>query len=67
MESGAKHVVFYPVEPDSPGHRFMGFKTTFEKSGFKFIKITGKRRNVMLYELKGEMCGNTERFSEEIS
>jgi hypothetical protein len=64
MESGARYVEAYPVEPDSPSYRFMGFKTTFEKAGFKFIKIKGKLRNVMLYELKGEMCGKTERLSE---
>jgi hypothetical protein len=33
MGSGARYVEAYPVEPDSPSYRFMGFKTTFEKAG----------------------------------
>lgn len=41
----------YPVEPDSPSYRFMGFKQTFEKAKFNFIKKAGKRRNVMLLVL----------------
>jgi hypothetical protein len=67
MENGAKDIEAYPVEPDSPSNRFMGFKTAFEKAGFKFVKKAGKRRSVMLYELKGEFCGKIERLSEEIS
>lgn len=51
-ENGAEYVEAYPVEPDSPSYRFMGFKPTFEKAKFTFVKKAGKRRNVMLLELK---------------
>ena len=47
----AKYVEAYPVEPDSPSYRFMGFVKTFEKAGFTFVKKAGTRRNVMICEL----------------
>jgi len=50
-ESGAKYVEAYPVEPDSPSYRFMGFIQTFEKAKFKFVKKAGTRRNIMLLQL----------------
>lgn len=50
-ENGAKYVEAYPVGPDSPSYRFMGFKPTFEREGFDYIKMAGSRRNVMLLEL----------------
>jgi GNAT superfamily N-acetyltransferase len=50
-EGGASYVEAYPVDPDSPSYRFMGFKPMFEKKGFKFVKMAGKRRNVMLLKL----------------
>jgi GNAT superfamily N-acetyltransferase len=37
---GAEIVEAYPVDPDSPSYRFMGFVPTFEKVGFK---QTGQR------------------------
>lgn len=49
-DNGAKYVEAYPVDPDSPSYRFMGFKPTFEKAKFTFVKKAGKRRNVMLLE-----------------
>ncbi len=45
--NGAKYVEAYPVDPDSPSYRFMGFKPTFEKIGFDFKHKAGRRRNVM--------------------
>jgi GNAT superfamily N-acetyltransferase len=48
---GAKYLEAYPVEPDSPSYRFMGFIKTFEKAGFAFVKKAGTRRNVMNYKL----------------
>jgi GNAT superfamily N-acetyltransferase len=47
-ENGAKHVEAYPVEPDSPSYRFMGFIRTFEKVGFRLVKMAGTRRHVMV-------------------
>jgi len=49
--NGAKYVEAYPVAPDSPSYRFMGFKPTFERLGFEFRGRAGKRRNVMVSEL----------------
>lgn len=48
---GAEYVEGYPVAQDSPSYRFMGYKETFEKADFKFIKNAGARRNVMLKKL----------------
>ena len=48
---GAKYIEAYPVEPDSPSYRFMGFIKTFEKAGFNFVKKVGTRRHVMTYKL----------------
>ena len=41
----------YPVDPDSPSYRFMGFKSTFDKMGFEFKHKAGQRRNVMTIKL----------------
>lgn len=49
--NGAKYLEAYPVEPDSPSYRFMGFVKTFEKASFTFVKKAGTRRNVMIYKL----------------
>lgn len=46
-ENGANFLEAYPVQPDSPSYRFMGFIDTFEKAGFKFVKMAGSRRHVM--------------------
>lgn len=45
--NGAKYVEAYPVDPDSPSYRFMGFKPLFDKMGFDFKYKVGQRRNVM--------------------
>lgn len=37
-ENNAKYVEAYPVDPDSPSYRFMGFKPPFEKEDFQFVK-----------------------------
>jgi len=50
-KNGAKYLEAYPVDPDSPSYRFMGFIQTFEKADFNFIKIAGTRRNVMTCKL----------------
>jgi GNAT superfamily N-acetyltransferase len=50
-KNGAKYVEAYPVEPNSPSYRFMGFIEIFEKAGFKFVKKVGARRHVMTYKL----------------
>lgn len=49
--NGARYIEAYPVAPDSPSYRFMGFVSTFEKAGFQFVKRAGARRNVMILKL----------------
>ena len=44
---GATVVEAYPVDPDSPSYRFMGFKTGFEEYGFVKVGQAGSRRHVM--------------------
>lgn len=50
-KNGAKYLEAYPVDPDSPSYRFMGFVKTFEKVDFTFLKRAGTRRNVMICKL----------------
>ena len=50
-DNGAHYVEAYPVAPDSPSYRFMGFVPTFEKAGFRFVESAGSRRNVMILAL----------------
>lgn len=50
-KNGAKYLEAYPVRPDSPSYRFMGFVDTFKKAGFTFVKKAGTRRHVMTCEL----------------
>lgn len=50
-ENGAEYIEAYPVEPDSPSYRHMGFVKTFEKAGFQFVKKAGIRRHVMTCKL----------------
>ena len=44
---GAEILEAYPVEPDSPSYRFMGFVQTFDEAGFQPVGLAGKRRHVM--------------------
>lgn len=41
----------YPVDPDSPSYRFMGFVPAFERLGFRRAGRAGSRRHVMRLEL----------------
>jgi len=50
--NGADYLEAYPVEPDSPSYRFMGYISTFEKAGFSFVKMAGTRRYVMTYKFE---------------
>jgi GNAT superfamily N-acetyltransferase len=43
---GAKVVEAYPVAPDSPSYRFMGFVPAFESAGFAEVGRAGSRRHV---------------------
>lgn len=44
---GASIVEAYPVDPDSPSYRFMGFVPAFEQAGFEEVGRAGSRRHVM--------------------
>jgi GNAT superfamily N-acetyltransferase len=48
---GAQVVEAYPVDPDSPSYRFMGFKPSFEAAGFREVGQAGTRRYVMRLDL----------------
>lgn len=50
-KKGANYLEAYPVDPDSPSYRHMGYKPTFEKADFTFVKKAGTRRNVMACKL----------------
>jgi GNAT superfamily N-acetyltransferase len=45
--NGATVVEGYPVDPDSPSYRFMGFVSSFEALGFEEVGKAGSRRHVM--------------------
>jgi GNAT superfamily N-acetyltransferase len=44
---GAKVLEAYPVDPDSPSYRFMGFKPLYAARHFKEIGRAGSRRHVV--------------------
>jgi GNAT superfamily N-acetyltransferase len=46
-QRGATVVEAYPVDPDSPSYRFMGFVPQFRELGFIEVGIAGTRRYVM--------------------
>ncbi|HEY4199019.1 MAG TPA: GNAT family N-acetyltransferase [Devosiaceae bacterium] len=48
---GADTIEAYPVAPDSPSYRFMGFVPAFEHAGFKAAGKAGPRRHVMRLSL----------------
>ena len=48
---GATVLEAYPVDPESPSYRFMGFVPAFEKLGFEQVAIAGSRRHVMRLSL----------------
>jgi GNAT superfamily N-acetyltransferase len=45
--NGATVIEAYPVDPDSPSYRFMGYVPTFVAAGFEEIGRAGTRRHVM--------------------
>jgi hypothetical protein len=50
-QNGASFLEAYPVLPDSPSYRHMGRVSTFERAGFRFVKMAGSRRHVMVFDL----------------
>ena len=49
---GAKVVEGYPVDPDSPSYRHMGFVSMFEKARFSNCGREGSRRHIMQLSVK---------------
>lgn len=47
QDQGATVVEAYPVDPDSPSYRFMGFVPVFAEAGFDDLGRRGKRRHIM--------------------
>ena len=45
-QNGATIVEAYPVEPDSPSYRFMGFVESFKAAGFEEVGRAGSRRHI---------------------
>lgn len=50
-ENGATALEAYPVDPDAPGYRFMGFVPTFLRLGFRDLGMAGVRRHVLRLDL----------------
>ena len=55
--NGATVVEAYPVDPESPSYRYMGFVPAFERAGFEEIGVAGSRRRVMRLHLHGRASG----------
>lgn len=51
QRQGAHILEAYPVDPQSPSYRFMGFVPTFLELGFKEVGRAGSRRHVMRLDL----------------
>ncbi len=51
-KNGASAVEAYPVDPDSPSYRHMGFVPAYERAGFKETGRAGTRRHVMRLTLR---------------
>jgi GNAT superfamily N-acetyltransferase len=49
---GAEAVEAYPVDPDSPSYRFMGYVDWFAEQGFRELGRAGTRRHIMGRELR---------------
>jgi GNAT superfamily N-acetyltransferase len=45
-QNGATIVEAYPVDPDSPSYRFMGFVESFRAAGFEEVGRAGARRHI---------------------
>ncbi len=53
-DSGAEMLEAFPVDRESPSYRFMGYADMFERAGFSYVGMAGKRRRVMRLSLKAE-------------
>ncbi len=51
-DRGAHTLEAYPVDPDSPSYRLLGFLPMFRAAGFEEVEPLGKRRHVMRLTLR---------------
>jgi GNAT superfamily N-acetyltransferase len=54
---GAKVLEAYPVDPESPSYRHMGFIPAFEAAGFREVGTAGTRRHVLQLTLSAKRPG----------
>lgn len=47
QQKGATIIEAYPVDPDSPSYRYMGFVDSFKAAGFEEVGRAGTRRHIM--------------------
>jgi GNAT superfamily N-acetyltransferase len=50
FRQGARAIEAYPVDPESPSYRFMGFRDMFAARGFRKTGMAGSRRHIMRLE-----------------
>ncbi|WP_210528514.1 GNAT family N-acetyltransferase [Rubellimicrobium arenae] len=55
--NGATAVEAYPVDPESPSYRYMGFVPAFQRAGFVEVGMAGSRRHVLRLHLHGHASG----------
>jgi GNAT superfamily N-acetyltransferase len=60
FREGAKSIEAYPVDPDSPSYRFMGFKKMFAERGFRETGMAGSRRHVMRLDRAWKAAGSAK-------
>ena len=57
---GASVVEAYPVDPESPSYRFMGYIGSFRAAGFEEVGRAGTRRHVMRLKLEPLSTGDAK-------
>ena len=57
--AGATVVEAYPVAPDSPSYRYMGFTSMYRAAGFEEVGLAGTRRHVMRLKVRRKRGGRT--------
>ncbi len=62
---GADVVEAYPVDPDAPSYRFMGFTPAFHDLGFEQVGTAGYRRHVMRLRARSATAEHTMATSGE--
>ncbi len=61
-QRGATVIEAYPVDPDSPSYRFMGFVPIFKRAGFLEVGPAGTRRRVMRLKLTNPKDNKSQKL-----